>query len=1045
MSEKIPYTDEDFDLLLELYMTDDRIYAHQNPPEKGPGYDRRDSAKNDFRRDLKKHLKGDETLGAFTIIPGGAYKDHCKNCTFDFDLSAEQKSILKDLSDDEREEAKKKAMEELENVVRAFVMRFHEIGLDIKNAIVSHSGNKGYHVDLFFEEPIPARTVYRFGQLVKKYFKFPDLEFFPKQPTAGDGYGNLVKIPLGIHKHTGKRCYIIDLFNFNELGSQFDALREVQKINEKKVLESIEKITEHVQETEPEYISNIYMDDPEDVKDITQPPYNAVMADMLNKCSAVKRLLAKAREDSHLTHEERLCLMTLFMYFGQQGEDKLHEVMSECSDYDYNETQKMLVHGRDHKKYRPFTCGKMQECHICPKSCEEIIRRDGRSPIKMAYKPAKVDIKFELIEDVEKQNCVGKTVLVPFKSAAIIGSSYLIPKKVTMVCNEHCPNFDYEKGKCKHKAKTQGGSPKPIIHEIKSDDEVILEMIGSSKNSVMTTLIRHSPMYCSKPNFLNMNITDYHHVQQILMESADEVKRSKFFDMKSNPEDKMYTGYFVGDNVRTAGEYNGIAKIVPDPRSQRTTFLVTRVERLIGNLEDFEPTEEQKRQLQAFKDMSKEEMVQSLAKHICCVSGRDKEVLAALLTIGSTLQLRFNGQLLRRGWMEVCFMGDSSQGKSQIPEELLKHGGICNVVHGGNATEVGLVGGIAYHDKNVGYINWGIMPERDKQLVFVDEIEKLNIRGCMGKLREVRSTGMAIITKVIRGRRNARVRMICSCNPREGKSVTSYKRGCQAIQDVMEGPDARRFDLFMIFGPNEVDTDKIFQMREAIPPNSAILDKETFRTWITWAWTRSVDDVIFTPEVTKAIFKAAKQLMDKYRGASYSIPLITLDIYEKLARITAASAVLQMRTTDFIKVIPTIEDVELAFLLIDSTYGSTLFGLEDEAHECLHRNEINDEWLDQFWSKAVAKRITNKTKLQEALRHINTVDKIRSEDLAFFLNIQRREAGVILQFMAVEHLISAENSGNYTPSPKLHKLIRRMEEVEDAPSDDDDDGGGFGL
>ncbi len=78
--------------------------------------------------------------------------------------------------------------------------------------LVEFSGGKGYHFWYFFSEPVPAALPRQaLGRLVKRIA--PDLccfnlEVFPKQDQlSGKGLGNLVKLPLGLHRVTGKASF----------------------------------------------------------------------------------------------------------------------------------------------------------------------------------------------------------------------------------------------------------------------------------------------------------------------------------------------------------------------------------------------------------------------------------------------------------------------------------------------------------------------------------------------------------------------------------------------------------------------------------------------------------------------------------------------------------------------------------------------------------------------------------------------------------------------------------------------------------------------
>lgn len=91
--------------------------------------------------------------------------------------------------------------------------RLPELGRELGwPCLVEYSGGKGYHFWYFFAEPVPAALARKaLGRLVQRIA--PDLscfnlEVFPKQDRlAGKGLGNLVKLPLGVHRVTGRQSY----------------------------------------------------------------------------------------------------------------------------------------------------------------------------------------------------------------------------------------------------------------------------------------------------------------------------------------------------------------------------------------------------------------------------------------------------------------------------------------------------------------------------------------------------------------------------------------------------------------------------------------------------------------------------------------------------------------------------------------------------------------------------------------------------------------------------------------------------------------------
>lgn len=80
-------------------------------------------------------------------------------------------------------------------------------------ALLEDSGYKGRHLWVFLQQPEDAAVVRTFGRLFLAIHgpREPDLhvEFFPKQARAEGGVGNLIKLPLGIHRRSGRRSRLL--------------------------------------------------------------------------------------------------------------------------------------------------------------------------------------------------------------------------------------------------------------------------------------------------------------------------------------------------------------------------------------------------------------------------------------------------------------------------------------------------------------------------------------------------------------------------------------------------------------------------------------------------------------------------------------------------------------------------------------------------------------------------------------------------------------------------------------------------------------------
>jgi len=119
--------------------------------------------------------------------------------------------------------------------------------------------------------------------------------------------------------------------------------------------------------------------------------------EQLLKCPLLSKLKKKAETEKHLTHNERLFVMSQFMCFGNEGRRKIHEwFCSKCHDYSEKLTDYFIKHAM-RREYRPFTCRWAKDKRLgCPVNCKG---SGGKSPIKFAWTPLTLQ---ELYKEYQK-------------------------------------------------------------------------------------------------------------------------------------------------------------------------------------------------------------------------------------------------------------------------------------------------------------------------------------------------------------------------------------------------------------------------------------------------------------------------------------------------------------------------------------------------------------------------------------------------------------------------------------------------------------------
>ena len=143
---------------------------------------------------LKAHLNGEITLGAYTT-----YQNTCIFGAWDIDINKDVYSVYS--SPDKAFQHFKDEIIEINQQFDAHVEYPHYF---------EFSGRKGSHVWIFFEEPTDSRAVYDYLYHIRNQINYDEdtftIELFPKQShTSGDG--NLIKLPLAVHRATDQRSY----------------------------------------------------------------------------------------------------------------------------------------------------------------------------------------------------------------------------------------------------------------------------------------------------------------------------------------------------------------------------------------------------------------------------------------------------------------------------------------------------------------------------------------------------------------------------------------------------------------------------------------------------------------------------------------------------------------------------------------------------------------------------------------------------------------------------------------------------------------------
>lgn len=225
-------SDSDLVRMLQLFSGREGIYARQWWNEGGQG------GYSPVRepmtpRVVQNHIFGNITVGVYPVRQDGTA------LFFAVDLDIGKKAI-------ERVRAHPREARDLKSALHVHCMRvaafFRESGIE---PLLEDSGYKGRHLWVFLRRPETCDVLFRLGVRLGLLLR-PDepelhLEFFPKQPkVAATGVGNLIKLPLGIHRRTGRRSALLDAEGL-PVRDPFRALRAVAPATQQQLYDLIER------------------------------------------------------------------------------------------------------------------------------------------------------------------------------------------------------------------------------------------------------------------------------------------------------------------------------------------------------------------------------------------------------------------------------------------------------------------------------------------------------------------------------------------------------------------------------------------------------------------------------------------------------------------------------------------------------------------------------------------------------------------------------------------------------------------------------------
>lgn len=581
---------------------------------------------------------------------------------------------------------------------------------------------------------------------------------------------------------------------------------------------------------------------------------------------------------------------------------------------------------------------------------------------------------------------------------------YLVPRTVHMACTQ---DAGVKCNTCPLKA--QNGDVKI---DIKADDPVVMAMMDAAEGTVKQTIAANYGVPGGKCIKLVQEIEDHQSVEVL------------FARPSVDHSDGINAGDYKTIKVTSVGRHNTMPNntvaftgaLYPNPRTHQNEFQAWAVERLdtsvdrfnldkatIKMMEVFQPSPTQ-RPLKKLGDIARD-----MAVNVTSIYGRPEMHALMDLTFHSVLAFNFAGQQVQNGRVESLIVGDTRTGKSEAARLLIGHYGVGEVINCEAATFAGVIGGVQQLGGKDWAVTWGVVPMNDRRIVVLDEISGLTLDE-ISQMSEVRSSGVAKLTKVEQDATLSRTRLLWLGNPRNN-NMSMYTYGVDALKPLIGNmEDIARFDLAMALRIDDVDSNEINRQHERTKMRYSA---EACHSLVLWAWTRQPDQIKWARGAEDRVFKLAIEMGQRYIEDP---PLVqAANVRIKIARVAAALAARTFSTKNGEDLIITTQHVEDAVTFMDRLYNMTTFGY---AHRSAERI------ADRAEAEAQKENITEYLRTRPTLaKYLRTTGKFRRQDLEEVMNTSKEEANSIINTLWEARMVY-KDLGDIRVEPTLHALLR---------------------
>lgn len=619
----------------------------------------------------------------------------------------------------------------------------------------------------------------------------------------------------------------------------------------------------------------------------------------------------------------------------------------------------------------------------------------------------------------------GKKVRVPVLISGKDTAPYIVPKQVNVKCSLS------EGKKCKTCQLALSAGEVEVLFSPRDPD--ILQMVDVSK-STQNDIIKIKAGVAKGCDAITTSILDHLNLEEVrLIPQAENTQ-----EIISDRDYAVRRAYYVGHGIKTNQRYGITGYTFPDPRNQYVTHIFEEAIPAQDSISAFEVDAniiEQLRIFQCGKDQTVAEKFgeihRDLERNVTRIWGRDLPTTAIDLIYHTVLSFYFQEQFVRKGWAELLILGDSGQGKSTLLERMMGHYGVGEFLNGESAGRTGLVYNLQENQKRW-FLSWGKIPLNDRRLLAIDEFSGVSEED-IALMSDVRSSGVARVTKVISAETNARTRLIFLSNSRNGRQLNTFNNGIEAVSGLFgKNEDVRRLDLVVAVASGDVDNSvinrKYSTFTEVPHQYTALLCKNL----VLWAWSRKPDNIKFADGTEDRILESAVEIAKKY---SSKIPLVEgADQRLKIARLAIAAAIRVFSTEDGHNVLVKPEHVDFVVKIMNDSYSH-----KNLSYDLFSKQAMKDGDLDPAKLTKLGQEYAMFTEANQMAELLLEYKYFRKSELQTQMDYDKDEINKLLKWMTKNNMIE-NTSGGFRKKPAGIQFFRFIREnpVDDFDPEDPD-------